>query len=483
MTLGIFAFLSAINIALLLFLIRKRGWTSIEGLCSVYLVLIVLSDNVEVFVRACFWPETLLLGPDEIILRIYPTVVHIIGIGAFLAGLTLVDPRPRPISRALSRVETRTLKHIGIALFLIGAAMHGTAIYRGLPTGLTTNDALYATRAEQQGAFLYKGANIALLGLVLLFACSHGIRKIIIGIAVLLTPVIAYFNKGGLERGILYAAVVCSVYQNEQFKRFFKSGLTRMIGIPAVVVAVVLVIGLKNDHRKGKAVTQTSNVFLSGLETIGARYSADGLYRGYCQMTTYMRDGSAAYFNGRILFYSLVDWLPGFIYSDKPDHPTRNTGYLVYSDHHSYSGDASAYTFVGMAYADFGVPSVVSYLLVAGVFLGLIRKAANRAGGDLYPHVGYLFVCLFGACSPESGFLDLIYTVMLGTAIMGLAWLIVHALFRESGVKHRKRWSAVSLSDDLRKFEPNARIPETIEHERPTRELVTLRRLLLRSRA
>src|ERR1022692_2681344 len=221
MTVLVFVLVSAINIGLLLFLIRKRGWVSSEGLCACYLLAIVVSDNVEVLIRAWFWPETLPLGPDDINLRIYPTIIHILGIGALLLGLSLADPRPRSMSRTLGPSETRSLIHIGTALVLIGAVMFGVAMHRGAPTGFTTTED-YKAVVEQHGAFLYRGADVALLGLVLLFATLRGIGRGIVAIAVVLTPLLATFNKGGLEKSLLWAAVVYSVYQSKHFKQLLR---------------------------------------------------------------------------------------------------------------------------------------------------------------------------------------------------------------------------------------------------------------------
>ena len=177
MTVFVFVLVSALNIGLLLFLIRKRGWASSEGLCACYLIAIIITDNVEVLIRAWFWPETLPLGTDEISLRIYPTLVHILGIGALLVGLTLADPRPRPMSRSLGPNEARTLSRIGIALVFIGALMQFVAVIRGAPTGFTTTADAQNRVEVLGGAFLYRGADVALLGLVLLLTTLRGIGR------------------------------------------------------------------------------------------------------------------------------------------------------------------------------------------------------------------------------------------------------------------------------------------------------------------
>jgi hypothetical protein len=432
MTVATFILVSGANIGLLCFLIRKRGWSSAEGLCAIYLLLAVISDNVELLINMRFWPDALRLGPEEINMRIYPTIVHTLGIAALLAGLTLADPRPRSISRTLSPSESRSLVRIAIALVVIGGLMFGVAILRGVPTGFTTVEG-FKDVTEQSGAFLYRGADVALVGLALLFATLHGIPKILCGFVAVILPVVALFNKGGFEKGLVWMAVVYSAYQAKQFQRVLRSILSWTVMLPAAALIILLVIGVKIHYRTGGDDVQSSDALQAGINSVRGRYSADGLYRGYSQMTTYIRNGWIAPFDGQMLGYALTCWVPGFIYPDKPVHPTRNTGYMVYADHHSYKGDASAFTLVGIAYADFGIPSVVCYLVAGGLVLGWIRKAANRPGGSLYRHVGYLFLCLFGACSAESGLLLLIYVVLLCAAVMGMAWILVRITFRESG--------------------------------------------------
>src|ERR1022692_634740 len=156
MTLLIFASLAAINVTLLVALIRKRGWNSVEGWCSVYLLLIVLSDNVEVFIRALLCPETLPLGAADVTIRIYPTIIHILGITVFWIGLTLADPRPRPIVRFLTPPDLRKLTHIGVWLVAIGTAMYVTAVYLmgAAAFGVHTLDA-YRTDVLASGSFWY----------------------------------------------------------------------------------------------------------------------------------------------------------------------------------------------------------------------------------------------------------------------------------------------------------------------------------------
>ncbi len=59
------------------------------------------------------------------------------------------------------------------------------------------------------------------------------------------------------------------------------------------------------------------------MASISTRYSNEGLYRGYCTMVSYMRDGLASHYDGQILAYTLSSWIPRLISPDKVDHPFR----------------------------------------------------------------------------------------------------------------------------------------------------------------
>lgn len=462
MTLSLFLLVSAINVSVLLLLVRKRGWSSCEGICALYLLASIVTDNVEVLFGVLFRPDALPLGAQEINLRIYPTIVHILGIGSLLAGLLLVDSHPRPLTRTLDAYEKRRLMRLGIALILIGGTMHGFAIQHGLATGLSqpnVDEYVKETAFVKGGAFLYKGGQIALLGLVLLFVTLRGLSKQVAAIAILVMPTLAYFNKGGLQVSLVFGAVGCSVYQTRPFRQLLRSTVTWAILVPVALIAVMIDIGAKNHYRKRTDIASMAEIFESAARSLHTRYSDDGLYRGYSQLVTYVGSGWADNFHGRMLVYALTSWLPISIH-EKPDHPTRDTGRMLYSDHHSYKADASAFTLVGAAYVDFGLTSVVSYLFVFGALLGLIRKVANRQDANIYINVGYVFLSMAGVCSAEAGFLDFFYMIVLTSGVLASGWLLTFMLFpSQSGV------GEVRTHDRLRAKNP---VPDPGIHARET---------------
>lgn len=431
MDLVTFLLLSLINVLVICVVIYWRSPLSSEGWCAVFLLGIVLSDNIELIGRYFFAPDSLLLGTGELSLRIYPTIIHIAGISALIAGLLIVDPRPRPVSVALGTLGLRSLRHIGIALVLIGAALYGVAI--ALIGAFNADHFLFALNDYRSsltdlpfGGFWYRGVDIGLLGLTILVATSKGTSRVLYATAAILTPIIATGNKGGLEKALFFFLFVFGIYRPVTFKRFLGKRSTWIVLAPATVVSVLLIVGVKNHFIKGQVnPTSSAEVLQSGLNSIRTRYSSDGLFRGYSVMVSTLHDGYIQLFKGRVLRYTATDWIPRMIYPGKPDHPFRAIGYMVYSDRHVYANDHSAPTLVGWAYSDAGHWSAILYLLMGGVLLGFIRKIVLRPGRSLYWSVGYLFFCLFGGCSPEAGFLDLIWCSAFAIALMLAVSVIV----------------------------------------------------------
>src|SRR5688500_10496876 len=98
----LFLLVSSLNLALIVWIIRVRGLVSAEGICMLYRGIAVGSGNALVVRYYFFAPGQLRLGMEEITLRIYPTIIHILGLLALRGGLSVWAPRPRPVVREVS---------------------------------------------------------------------------------------------------------------------------------------------------------------------------------------------------------------------------------------------------------------------------------------------------------------------------------------------------------------------------------------------
>jgi hypothetical protein len=418
---ALYGLVTVANLALMAYLIYRYSLFSPEGMALSLVFVSMLSDAIGLLWFSTFEFGSLRLGMQEFEMRIYPGVVHLFGIVSLGLGLQLVNPRPAPVRRILTGVLYRHLFISGLLMAVAGFGLFAIGLRL---VGATDLGSFYATvdqfRSEELsfGGFWYRGADVALFGLVLMFASAQRlIVKAVILAAILVTPLILTSNKGGLEKSLLSIAFMLYVFN---YNAFLKLRKLRIL-VPALL-ALVIAVGLKNgllqSSRQGSAANTAPNSISlqsmaeSGLSSISGRYSNEGLYRGYCMMVSYMRDGLVPYYDGRILAYSLNSWVPRLLAPDKSDHPFRAIGYMINPDGHVYSREVSAPTLVGFAYGDYGLRSTIAYLFVGGLLTGLHRmwSTSRRA---LFPLVAYVFFALLGGVSAEGGYIGTIYSLIM----------------------------------------------------------------------
>lgn len=432
MTLLEFLTLSAINLALIISILRKRGIASPEGLCMAYLGMAVATDNLELLALYFFSPEHLPLGRHELAFRLYPTAVQILGLLVLGAGLWLADDRPASVSRHLDDSGLLRLRNIGIAVTVIGLALAAIAVYL---VGALTSSHFYSSlnsfrnEALPFGGFWYRGADIAVFGMALTLPSFHRSRVRLLLVLVLMMAVSFFLrtNKGGLEEPILWSGIVLLVYRPKMLR-----GMINAETISAAIMIAFLGVGLKfwflsqgvDQVRPQGSVERVLELALAGTSE---RWSANGLYRGYCQFVNTLPENRWLFRGHKVGVYSLTSWIPRFLYADKPDHPFRGLGFAIYSDFHAYPDETPAPMLVGSAMADSGFASLTSYLLLAGLFLGLIRRIALAGRKSLYWHCGYLFFALFGGLSADEGTLGTLYTLLLACGVVIAARLLIAA--------------------------------------------------------
>ncbi|MEI9814904.1 MAG: hypothetical protein WDO18_20680 [Acidobacteriota bacterium] len=200
------------------------------------------------------------LGAQEFELRIFPGVVHLFGLISFGLGLQIFNPRGLPIRRILTPSSRSQLFQGGLIIMACGLALFGIGLRL---VGAGDFDSFYSVvdqfRSEELsfGGFWYRGADIALFGLALMFATAvRPVVKLGLLVAVVMTPMILTSNKGGLEKSLIYLAFLLFAFDSHRFRRFAKARIV----VPAALL-LVFAIGLKNSFiiasRQGNAKTES----------------------------------------------------------------------------------------------------------------------------------------------------------------------------------------------------------------------------------
>lgn len=428
-----FFLLTVVNISLMYFIIHRWGWFSAEGFCMAFLLALVLADTVGLYWSYFFNPEGLHLGIGEFSFRLYPTAIHIIGIFALICGLYVANPNPTPFQRPLNRQTQPRLRIDALIITIVGLIMYLIAVYLIRGYGAADyygNLDRYRSEDLAQGGFWYRGADIMLIGLTMLvMAVRKTWTRVIIIVPITLIPILLESNKGGLEKSVITLALSAYIFQPTLFRRFLRPSV-----ILPIFVALLLTLGLKNnllslfkDNRFGTVSlgdSSASDLAQSAAQSLGGRYSQDGVYRGYCMMVNYITDGYAPTYGGRVLLYTFDSWVPRLLWPTKDAHPFHGIGYMINISGRNSSHEASATSLVGYAFADFGGWGVAPILFMGGVFLGLLRRITTGPKKSHQRHLFYLFFVLFNGVSHESGFLGVIAIIFL----VLIPWLPSYAI-------------------------------------------------------
>jgi hypothetical protein len=425
-----FVVLSIVNLGLMAFIIRKWSIVSAEGLCMAYLGMAVLTDNVALVFDYLVSPATLPLGHQELAFRLHPTIVHIAGLAVLLFSLLVFNPRPKPITRELRASEIQRLRQIGIAITAFGIGLLGVALYLvGAYSAPHFFVALNTFRTEVTpfGGFWYRGADIIVFGLALTLP-GLGKKRGRFLMVLALMMFVSFFlrtNKGGLEEPILWAAAVLYVYD----RAFFKSLLRlRIVALAAAIM--FLGLGVKGWflpwalQQASSAPPTFQRLAAMAIPVVEERWGDDALYRGYCQFVNTWPDYRYLFQGQKVGIYTLTSWVPRLLYPNKPDHPFRGLGFMIYADAHAYPMETPAPTLMGSVFADDGYASMVGYLFLAGLFLSLFRRLAASRKSSLVLHVGYMIFVVLGGFSAESGIIGLIYTLILAYGVVGFAYFV-----------------------------------------------------------
>lgn len=456
MTLFIFLWLA--NLAVLTAAILRRKIYSAEGYALGYLWVSAFADGLRLFYANATAPE-MLLSAREFEMRIYPAILQILGVLIFWGGVEIGDPRNTPIPRTLTPDEGARIGRIALSLIVTGGVLYaGAIVFSGTSFSLTFVPEIdqLRSRATSYGGFWYRGAGVVLFGMGLLLTRPWiGAGQAMALVAASAT--FAMFAVGG--KGSIASVVVFALFLTGVFHRALFRTLTR----PAMLAVLVLLMYFGTGAKAIVASqglldfpTSFSSIVNSGEAAVSGRYGHEGLFRRYASMIEHLDLYGHDHFEGyRVGLYTVTSWLPRLLYPDKPDHPYRGIDYMMNPDGITYMPDGNdAATLVGWAYADGGLATLVPYLLIGGVAVGLLRRWWLREGASLYSRVGYVFVVLGGAVSSEGGLLGFVDAVLFSAALMFVAAIVARVLtdVRSAGDGPEQR--PLVLQTRATRFEP-----------------------------
>ena len=423
------------------FIIYRQGMASVEGYCATFIGLAIFGDTINLLADDFFQRSTLLLGPDEFTFRLYPGFVHILAFLALIAGLFLANPKPIRIGRGFSEPELDFIAYTGSALVLIGLTMAIVTIILthafSASNFFHSLDTFRTGKTGESGGFWYRGADIADFGFALILPSQRkNFRMFLILGCMFFVSFFLRANKGGLEMPILWTALGLYTYNPRRFWSFAKL----RIAIYCLVL-IVLGIGVKVELLK---IDQSSrDMTTSMLGPIQNRWGDQGLYRGWCQFINLLPKYHYLFQGHPEGMFAITAWVPKFITGSRMDLPGYGLGFMVHADQHTYKNESPSLGLVGSAYADDRLFSVISYMLAAGIVLGLLRRFAAGPHSPIQWHISYFALALFGGLSAEAGISNFFYTFFLTLGATGLAHLVVVALFKRKLHSALHEWQYV----------------------------------------
>jgi len=407
-----------------------------------YYGLAVVSDNAELLIHYAFAPELLPLGYGEFSLRLMPTVVHIMALLVLMAGLFVANPRRAKVPRDLDEGAYARLEAIGFAVFAIGVVMFGVGLAVGGAGEFYAILQDYRNRPMPYGGFWYRGSDIAVFGMAMVFAARARPHKLPKGPLIVML-LIAFFissNKGGFEKALLWAALVIYVYNRAAFRslisvrRVLAAGLLMYAGLGLKIILLGGTLDTTSEVRVGSRFA--SNLLMTSNDVFKARFSDNGDYRCFCQFVSLVGEYRERFDDFRVGRYAITSWIPRMIYRNRPDHPFRLIGALTYADFGDHAEtEAEAPGWVGASMADAGYFSLIVYTLLAGWILGAFRQIAS-VKGHIRVHHAYMLFILLGGLSFEAGVVSLGDTIVLALSVIGLASV---ALLLLSVVSHSRK--------------------------------------------
>lgn len=432
------------NVSLMVVLIRWRGFLSFEGLGISCLLALVSIDGISLFIVFLSQSDD---NVSKIILeRIIPTVVHIVGLLSLIFGMLVIDPKPVPISRHFNVTEKYIITKIAWILAIVGFSMK---IFSLVSMGITDVQSYflgmsdYVIAQRKFGGFLDEGLSISVFGLGIVAANKDTIMKqsVLLFIMGLLVFFLSH-SRGGVLSIFLIFFLLLFLFNKRLLKKWFNPILIIFISL-----IIVLTSGIKSQFRANPENIDTSFVGMGkwGINRFVDRFSEEGLYDGYANFVNRLYEDETKFKRGEVLEYTLTSWIPYIFYKEKPQHPMRAIGDLVYRDRSVSLEDVSAVTLIGTTFYDFGIISVIIYTFIYGIFLGLLRILTAASKVNVFIIVWYLHIIFIDGFTNiiHGGILNFPGTIALATGSMGVVFIINFVLGKVNYYGHlflRQRW-------------------------------------------
>jgi hypothetical protein len=442
----LFLLFATINMAIIVYILRKRGIATIEGVCMLFLAVAIVSDHFMLMWKYMFFPSELRTGSAEFTLRVYPTAIHILAMASLYAGLYLADPVVPPDRGLVTDPEKGNgflvlsgliITFIGATLFLIAVFLVGATLSADFYQTIDT----YRSGSHAYGAFWFRGIDFMILGLAFVFCGmpTNFVGRVLLFLVMAAIPFFATGNKGGVER-----ACLCIIVSAAAFNRALFASLTQTYVIIAAVPVLVWTLGLKMALLGGYGMTEwnVSRTMDHAQAVIASRFSDEGLYRGYCSFIDYLRANPDYHSHFSVGLYTFQSWVPRMIYESKAPHPFLALGRIINPDGRYIETEACAPMLVGYAYADYGAISVVAYLAIGGFALGLMRRYMMGPRAPIIARLTYTTYALLGGFSAEIGFLGSFYVLGLTLPVMAATQIVLMFFYdnpREAPVVRRDR--------------------------------------------
>jgi hypothetical protein len=181
----------------------------------------------------------------------------------------------------------------------------------------------------------------------------------------------------------------------------------------------------------------------SARAALSDRFSDVGDYRSFSQFLDILPSYQDRWAGFEVGEYTLTEWIPRVVYPNKPPNPFQTIGVMTHKEFiDSTPTEVEAPGWAGVAMTDAGYYSLTIYILLAGIFLGLLRQAAASSTVHVERRVAYVVFILLGGFSFESGILSVSDNLLLAIAMTSAAAALTAVYWHFGRTAHKRALDA-----------------------------------------